>query len=133
MTSEIVALVRGQVASSARRAVAPAAFAVIGVLFVLFAVAGLFVALFFWLAPERGPIVAALICAAVALVLALVALVPLLFKRRKPPPPRSADMTPQIIALMAKSASNLTPRQVIVAAALVGAALALTARGGGKT
>ncbi len=131
MTNEIVALVQEQVASRVRRVAVPAAFAVVGAIFVLFTVAGLFAALFFWFEPEHGPVNAALLCAVVALILAGIAFVPLLFGRRKPPPPKT-EMFPQFVTLMAKSAPGLKPRQLIVAAVLVGAALVLSARGGKK-
>ena len=132
MLNDIVALVREQVASSVRRAVAPAIFALIAALFVLFAVVGLFGALFFWLEPDHGPVSAALICAGVALVLAVVAALPLLFKRSKPAPAREDQMLPRFINLMARSAPGLAPRQLIVTAAVVGAALILSSRAGGK-
>jgi len=133
MTNEIVGYVREQVASSVRRAAAPAAFALIGALFVLFAVAGLFAALFFWLDPDHGPVSASLICAGVALVLAIVAVLPLAFKRSRPAaPPREDDALPRFVNLMAKSAPGLAPRQLILTAAIVGAALILSSRGAGR-
>ena len=85
MTNEIVAFAQAKAKTAARRAGVRAAFAVVSGLFVLFAVAGLFAALFFWFEPERGPAAAALICAAIALVLAILASLPLMFKRRTPP------------------------------------------------
>jgi hypothetical protein len=133
MAIEIVDLVRQQVASAVRRAAAPVAFALIGLIFVLFTVAGLFAALFFWLEPERGPVAASLICSGVALALAIVSALPLLFRRSKPPPPpQTDDMLPRFIGLMARSAPGFAPRQLIVTAALVGAVLFVTARGASK-
>ena len=129
MTNEIVAFAQARAKTAARRAAVPAAFALVCGLFVLFAVAGLFAALFFWLEPEHGPVAAALICAAIALVLALLASLPLVFRRRRPPPPPNAGSLPQFASLMARTAPNLAPRQLIVAAALLGLALALSGRG----
>ncbi len=132
---EILALVREQVASSLRRAAGAAMFALIVALFVLFAVAGLFGALFFWVERDHGPLGASLVCAGVALVLAALFALPLLFRPRRPPPPppRPADgMLPQILTLMTKSTQNLTPRQLALAAAAVGVALLLSSRRGGK-
>src|SRR5208282_1361654 len=120
MANEIVAFAQAQAKAAVRRAAVPAAFALGGGLFVLFAVAGLFAALFFWFEPEHGPIASALICAAVAIVLAIVALLPLLFKRRPAPAPPSEGTLPQFVSLMAKTAPSLTPRQLIVTAALLG-------------
>ncbi len=132
MSNEIVAFAKARAKTAVRRAAVPAAFAVIGGLFVLFAVAGLFAALFFWFEPEHGPIAASLICAAVAIVLAIVSLLPLMFKRRLPPPPPSEGALPQFVLLVAKAAPRPTPRQLIVTAALLGAALVLSARGDKK-
>jgi RsiW-degrading membrane proteinase PrsW (M82 family) len=128
MTSEIVAFAQAQVRAAARRAAVSAAFALVAGLFVLFAVAGAFAALFFWLEPHRGPVAAALICAGIALVLAILMVLPLMFKRRRPSPPPYEGSLPQFVSLMPKNAPRLSPLQLIVAAALIGAALALSAR-----
>jgi len=133
MANGIVALLQARASAAARRAGASAAFALIAAVFVLFALGGLFAALFFALEPRQGAMIAALICAAVALVVAVLAILPLLFRRRPPPPPPpSGDMLPQFVALMAKSTPSLAPRHLIVTAALVGVALVLTARSGDK-
>ena len=94
--------------------------------------AGLFAALFFWFEPEHGPIAAALICTAVAIIMALLALLPLAFKRRPAARPQSEGGLPQFVSLMAKTAPGLGPRQLIVTAALLGMALVFTARGNKK-
>jgi hypothetical protein len=132
MTNEIVELVRQEAAAAVRRAVTPMAYAAIGAIFALFAVAGLFTALFFRLAPDYGPIGAALICAAVALVLAVIAVLPLLFKRKKAARQSTDGLVPQFVALMAKSTPTPGPRQLILSAAVIGFALLLSARGGKK-
>ena len=56
MKNEIVAFAEAQAKTAVRRVAVRAAFALIGGLFVLFAVAALFSTLFFWLEPELGPI-----------------------------------------------------------------------------
>src|SRR5260370_36106782 len=127
MANEIVAFAQRQATQAVRRAAVPAAFALAGGILFLFAVAGLFGALFFWLEPERGPLAASLIVAAVAVVLGLLALLPLAFKRRPRPPPPDATM-PQFIALLARSTPGLSPRQLILTAVLAALALGLTAR-----
>jgi hypothetical protein len=132
MTNEVVEFVRQEVTAAVRRAVTPMAYAAVGAIFALFAVAGLFTALFFWLAPANGPIEAALICAGLALVLAIGAALPLLFKRKRPPRPSTDGVLPQFVTLMAKSTPNPGPRQLIITAAIIGAALLLSARGGKK-
>lgn len=135
MVNEVVALVQDRATAAVKRAVTPAAFALIAALFLLFAIAALFAALFYWLEPAHGAVVAALICAAVAIVLGLIALAPLAFGRRKPPPPpprAASGVLPLFVGAATKSASRLTPRQMLVAAALIGAALVLTARDSGK-
>jgi hypothetical protein len=130
MINEIVAFARAQAKTAVRRAAVPAAFALVGGLLVLFAVAGLFAALFFWFEPEHGPIASSLICVAVAIVLAIVSLAPLMFKRRPPPP--AEGTLPQLVSLVAKTAPSLAPRQLVVTAALLGVALVLSARGNKK-
>jgi hypothetical protein len=132
MTSEIVAFAQAQAKTAARRAAVPAAFALVAALFALVAVAGAFAALFFWLEPHRGPAAASLICAGVALVLALLMILPLMFKRRRPSRPPYEGSLPQFVSLMAKTAPRPAPRQLIVAAALIGVAVVLSGRGNRK-
>jgi MFS family permease len=131
MIESLVALVGQQVGPPLRRAAGAGAAALIAGLFLLFAVAGLFAALFFWLAPDHGPMAAALICAAVALALALVSALPLLIRPRKPPPNPAQDPLPQLLTLMAKS-PKLTPGQLVLAAAVVGFTLFASSRRGEK-
>jgi hypothetical protein len=131
MANEIVAFVQAQARTAARRAAVPAAFALAGGLFGLFAVAGLFAALFFWLEPDHGPIAASLIVTAVAIALGILAVLPLMFKRSPPPPPPDAAL-PAFVSLVARSAPSLAPRQLIVTVALLGVALIFTARGSKK-
>ena len=132
MLNELVALAEVQAKKAARRVAFQAAFALVGGLFILFAVAGLFAALFFWLEPDRGRIASALICAGVAILLAIIALLPFAFKRRRPTPPPPEPALPQFVSLMAKAAPGLGPRQLVVTAALLGVALALSIRGNKK-
>jgi hypothetical protein len=129
MTNEIVAFAQARAKNAVRRAAVPTALALTGGLFVLFALAGLFSALFFWMEPEHGPLAASLIVAAVALVLALLAFLPLAFRRQPPPPPPPDPMVAQFVSLMARTAPNLAPKQLIVTAAVLGVALVLTGRG----
>lgn len=83
----------------------------------------MFAAQFYWIAPQLGPIPAPLICAGAAVVLAIAALLPLMFKPRRPvPQPAREGAFPQFVAPMMKSAPNLAPRQLIVTAALIGVA-----------
>ena len=126
MTNQIVAFAQAQAKTAVRRVAVPTAFALAGGLFLLFAIVGLFFALFFWLAPEHGPAAASLIVAAVALGLALVAFLPVAFRRRPPPPPTPDPVLPQFVSLLART--NLAPRQLIVTAAVLGIALVLTGR-----
>src|SRR5271165_723795 len=107
MTNEIVAFAQAKAKTAVRRVAVPTAFALTGGLFVLFAIAGLFSALFFWLEPEHGPVAASLILTAVALVLALLAFALLAFRRQPPPPPPQQDaMLPQFVSLMARAAEE---------------------------
>lgn len=127
MLDEILALAEARAKKAVGRVAVSTAFALVAGLFFLIAVAGLFAAFFFWLERDHGPIVAALICAGVAVGLGIVALLPLVFRPR-PPPPQDSPL-PQFVSLMAKTAPGLRPRQIIVAAALVGAAVLFGARG----
>lgn len=131
MFGELVAFAQAR----ARRVAVSAACALTAGLFALFALVGLFAALFYWIAPQLGPIAAALICAAAAIILAIAALLPLMFRRSRPlpqPAPAPERALPQFVALMAKTAPNLAPRQLIVAAAIIGVALILSGRGNKK-
>lgn len=132
MFNQLAALARARANAAALRVAVPAAFALVAGLFVLFAVEGLFLALLSWLEPGIGRIAAALICAAVAVVFAIVALLPLAFRRRPPPPPEADGILPQFLSLMAKSAPTLAPRQLLLTAALFGVAVALSTRGSKK-
>ena len=130
MANEIVAFAQAKAKAAVRRAAVPAAFALTGGLFVLFAIAGLFSALFFWLEPELGPVAASLILTAVALVLALLAFAPLVLRRQPaPPPPQPDAMLPQFVSLMARAAPGLGPRQLVATAALLVVALIFTGSG----
>src|SRR5271157_5417885 len=127
MINQIVAFTQARAKAAARRAAVSAASLLAAGAFALAAAAGLFAALFFWVEQGLGPIAAGLICAGAAIVLSIVSLVPLMFRRRPPPPPAD-PILPQFVSLMANTAPKLTPRQLIVTAALLGAALALSAR-----
>jgi hypothetical protein len=128
MLPELVALAEARAKKAAGRVAVSAAFALVGLVLVVFAAAGLFVALFAWLEPERGAAVAALICAGAALGLAILALLPLAFRRRPAPQPPPEGALQQFVTLMAKTAPELSPWQLVVTAALIGAALAFSAR-----
>ena len=134
MRNEIAALAQQYVQQPAqaaiRRAALPLAFALVaGVLF-LFVLVALFAALFFWLESLYGPVTAALIVAAIALVLGLIALLPLAVGRRpKPAPPPARNPTPQFASLLAQAAPALAVKRPLLTAAVLAVALALTARG----
>jgi len=126
MLNQIAAFAQTRAKAAARRAAMSAAFLLVAGVFGLAAVAGLFAALFFWVEQELGPIAAGLVCAGAAIILAALALTPFMFKRRPPPPP-----TPTIadfVAVVAKTAPSVTPRQLMVTAALLGVALVITSR-----
>jgi hypothetical protein len=135
MMDEIVAIARRQATKAVRRAAVPAALGLAVAIFFLFTVAGLFVALFFWLAPAHGPLAASLIVSAVAFVLGLLALLPFAFKRSPPPPPQPDATLPQLVSLVARSTPGHPPRQLILTAVLLAIAVGFAARGSpdGKT
>jgi len=62
-------------------------------------------------------------------VLGLLAIAPLAFKRRPQPAPAPDATLPQVVSLVAQSASSLDPRQAALAAFLLAIALGLIARG----
>lgn len=84
MLSALAGLAGDQARMMARHIAAPAISALVGTFFVLLAVAALFAALFLWLEQTHGPVVAALSVSLVAFALGLVALLPLLLRRRRP-------------------------------------------------
>ena len=133
MTNEIVALVQTRAKTAVLRVAIPAGFAVVGALFVIFAVGALFAALFFWLEPKAGPIVASLVVAGLAVILALLSFLPILIKRTPSPVQKPSDPAlPQLVGLMARTAPNLAPRQLIVAATLLAATLVISGMGKSK-
>jgi hypothetical protein len=132
MRNEIVALAQQYVQQPAqaavRRAVVPAAFGIAAAVLFLIVVVALFGALFFWLASLYGPVTAALVVAAVALILGLIALLPLVVGRRPKPAPPAPTM-PQFASLLAQTAPSLALKRPLLTALLLAVALGLTARG----
>ena len=86
MRNDIVGLAQQYAQEKAQTAVKrfaiPAAFGIVAAVFFAIVVFSLFAALFYWLTSLYGPIIAALIVAAVALVLGLIALLPIMVKRQ---------------------------------------------------
>ena len=112
--------------TAAKRVAIPAAFGLIAALFFVIVVLSLFAALFYWLTSLYGPITAALIVAAVALVLGLIALLPIVVKRKPPPP---APSQPQFASLLAQTAPALALKRPLLSAFLLAVALGMMARG----
>lgn len=110
--------------AAVKRVAIPAAFGLVAVVFFLIVVVALFAALFYWLTALYGPITAALLVAAVALVLGLIALLPLAV-RRQPPPPNP----PQFASLLAQTAPALALKRPLLSAFLLAVALGMMARG----
>jgi branched-subunit amino acid ABC-type transport system permease component len=128
----IVEIAQQQAQAALRRAVIPAAIAVVALVFFLFALVALFAALFFLEKPIYGPRSAALIVAAVAFALGLVAVLFLFVGRRPKPaptPPPTESTLPQLLTLLAQAAPSVAPRQAAFAAALLALALGLMSRG----
>ena len=132
--NDIAAIARQRAKAAVGRVARPAAFGIMAGVFFLFAVAALFYALFFWLEPRYGPPVAALIVAAVALVLGLLATAPLIVGRGPEPaaPPASGATLPQVVSLLAQSASSLGPKQSAMTAVVLAVALGFMARGSAR-
>jgi hypothetical protein len=128
----IVEIAQQQAQAALRRAVIPAAIAVVALVFFLFALVALFAALFFLEEPIYGPRSAALIVAAVAFALGLLAVLFLFVGRRPKPaptPPPAESTLPQLLTLVAQAAPSVAPRQAAFAAALLALALGLMSRG----
>jgi hypothetical protein len=89
-------------------------------------VIALFAALFFWLTSLYGPTTAALVIAAVALVLGLMALLPLVVGRRPARPPPAPHTT---TAQFAQTAPSLALKRPLLSAFLLAVALGIMARG----
>ena len=133
MRNDIVGLAQQYAQQKAQAAVkriaVPAAFGVVAAIFFLMVLISLFAALFYWLASLYGPLTAALIVAAVALVFGLIALLPLVVGRRPaPPPPPRTSTTPQVAALLAQTAP-LALKRPLLTAVLLAVALGVLARG----
>lgn len=139
MPNDIVALAQHYAQQRAqaviRRVTVPAVFALIAAVFFVVVLVALFAALFFWLATLFAPPLAALIVAGVALVLGLLALTPLVVKRRPPPQPAPSPTAPQIVSLLAQTAPLALKRPLLTVVLLAGALgfLARGASGGKKT
>jgi hypothetical protein len=115
--------------AAVRRAIVPVAFGLAATVLFLFVVVALFGALFFWLASLYGPVTGALVVAAVALVLGLLALLPIALGRQQKPAPRPApNPTPQFASLLAQTAPSLALKRPLLTALLLAVALGLTAR-----
>jgi hypothetical protein len=114
--------------TAAKRIAVPAAFGLVSAVFFLVVVIALFAALFFWLTSLYGQTTAALIVAAVALVLGLTALLPLV-ARRQPAPPPPAPNPPQFASLLAQTAPALALKRPLLSALLLAVALGIMARG----
>ena len=132
MRNGIVAFAQQRAAATARRAAVPAALGIAAAILFLFAAAGLFAALFFWLAPLCGSAGAALIVAALAFGLGLLVIALLAFRRRPQHPPAPDATMPQVVSLVAQSAPSLSPRQTVLAAFLLAVAFGLLARGSSR-
>jgi hypothetical protein len=116
--------------TAAKRIAVPAAFGLVAAVLFLFVVIALFAALFLWLTSLYGPITAALVVAAVALVLGLMALLPLVVGRGPaPPPPAPNPTTPQFASLLAQTAPALALKRPLLSAFLLAVALGMLARG----
>jgi preprotein translocase subunit SecE len=133
MPNEIVALAQQyaqrQAQAAIRRVTVPAACGLIAAVFFVVVMVALFAALFFWLETLFAPPVAALIVAGVALVLGLLALTPLMVKRRPPPQPALTPTAPQFVSLLGQTASSLARQRPLLMAILLAAALGFMARG----
>jgi len=116
--------------TAVKRVAIPTAFALTAAVFFLIVLLALFAALFYWLTSLYGPIIAALVVAAVALVLGLIALLPLLIGRRAPlPPPAPSSTTPQFASLLAQTAPAVALKRPLLSVLLLAAALGMMARG----
>jgi hypothetical protein len=134
MRNDIVGLAQQYAQEKAQTAVKrvaiPAAFGLVASVFFVIVVIALFAALFFWLASLYGPIIAALLVAAVALVLGLIAVLPLVVGRRPaPPPPAPKPVAPQFASLLAQTAPALALKRPLLSALVLAVALGMMARG----
>ena len=137
MIGDLVNLLGQQARASIRGAAAPAIFLLVAAGFVLLGAAAMFIALFFWLAPAYGPVAATLACAALAFGLALAAALPVLLRKRRPPPSQPMpdlimpNLMPTLIAALPEVARALGPRTLAVGAVLAALVLGFAARSSG--
>jgi ABC-type Fe3+ transport system permease subunit len=130
MIGDLLKLAGEQARASIRGAATPAIFILVAAGFALVGGAALFIALFFWLAPAYGPVVATLAVAGLAFVLALAAALPVLFRKRRAPPPAPPlpDVLPTLIAALPEVARALGPRTLAVGAIVAALVLGFAAR-----
>lgn len=132
MIGDLVNLLGQQARASIRGAAAPAIFLLVAAGFALLGAAAMFIAVFFWLAPAYGPVAATLAVAALAFVLALAAALPVLLRKRRPPPSQpTPNLMPTLIAALPEVARALGPRTLAVGAVLAALVLGFAARSPG--
>ena len=131
MRSEFAAFAQQQAKAVVGRVARPAALGIIAGVFFLFAVAALFSALFFWLEPLYGPPYrGGDRCGGRSRTWALATLPLMVGRRAEPAPAPASDATlPQVVSLLAQSASSLGPKQSALTAVVLAVALGLMARG----
>jgi uncharacterized membrane protein YeiB len=122
MWQGLLSVATGEVKAEAqlivRRAVSVLVFGLIAAVLLLFAVAALLVAIFSALAPEHGPVIAALLVAALALVLALAALIAL--KVGSSPPARKPASAAMPGFSLADAAQGAGPLNLVMGALILG-------------
>lgn len=130
MWSQFVGLADAKARAWAQGLAVPALLALLCAIFAIVTIAGLFGALFWWLAPSQGHVAAALYVAGLAFFLAMSFMLPLLLRRRRkalPPPGASVQPASILPNLVAKTLPLLTPKQIVIGSALAALALGLAA------
>ncbi len=126
MANALFAYFANRTRAAMRRQAISLAYVLVGAVFALFALAGLFAALFFALEPGYGPMRASLIVAAVAFLLTLLATAPLWLPRRRPPPPPDPTLA-ELLALASKGNPGAAPSKLAIVGVIAALALGLLA------
>jgi hypothetical protein len=127
MWRSLVGLADDQARSAAQRFAWPVTLVLIGAAFVILALAGLFGAVFFWLAASHGPVAAALVVACLAFLAAFGCVLPLLINRANRPP-EPAPQASGFAAALPKIAPVLGARPVALGAVALALAVGFLSR-----
>jgi uncharacterized membrane protein YedE/YeeE len=128
MWRTLTGLVEAPIRAMAQQIAIPALSILIAAVLFLIALLALLSALFLWLSPIVGAIFSALLVAATALILAGIALLPVLLRRRPAPKQQAAPAFVDLATLLPLVPNLVKLRPLLVGALLVALFVTLTAK-----